>query len=285
MQAAIVLALASVALTALAALLVYRISAQHDALQRKHADILAATNAELEVFATRVSHDILSPLSSTRLAIDSALKAEPDEAIRRKLQRGAGGLDRVTRIARALFDFARAGARPGPGERGDVRTVVNEVVDEYRPIADQAGAQPGSVGARARSRRLQRGPPHRRLSNLVRNAITHLTTARKTRRHPGRRRRRSGAHRGPRHGPGPRPRDGSPRLRALRPWPRRRGAGPRPRSRDGQAHRGGARRNGRRRLARRRRLPFLDGASVGFVSRGNVAGGASASRGATLQSR
>ena len=173
MQAAVALALASVALTALAAFLVYRISAQHDALQKRYAADLAATNAELEVFASRVSHDILSPLSSTRLAIDSALKAERDEAIRRKLQRGAGGLERVTRIARALFDFARAGARPGPGECGNVRTVVNEVLDEYRPMADQAGAcLEASVPAHGLVA-CNEGLLTAALSNLVRNAITH----------------------------------------------------------------------------------------------------------------
>jgi signal transduction histidine kinase len=174
MQAAIALALASVALTALAALLVYRISMQHEAIQRRHAEILSATNAELEVFASRVSHDILSPLSSTRLAIESALKADLSEGVRRKLQRGAGGLDRVTRIARALFDFARAGARPDPGERGDVRTVVDEVVDEYLPIADQAGARlEASVPAHGPVA-CNEGLLTAALSNLVRNALTHL---------------------------------------------------------------------------------------------------------------
>src|SRR4029079_8219562 len=92
------------------------LSMQHESLQRRHASMLTAQNAELELFASRVSHDILRPLSSTRLAIDSALKAEKDEGIRRKLQRGTGGLERVTRIAQALLDFARSGARPRPGE-------------------------------------------------------------------------------------------------------------------------------------------------------------------------
>jgi signal transduction histidine kinase len=174
MQAAVALGLASVALTALAALLVYRISAQYDTLQKRHAADLSATNAELEVFASRVSHDILSPLTSTRLAIDSALKAERDEAIRRKLQRGVGGLERVTRIARALFDFARSGAHPGPGERGDVRAVVNEVVDEYRPMAGQAGTNlEASVPAHGLVA-CNEGLLTAALSNLVRNAITHV---------------------------------------------------------------------------------------------------------------
>ncbi len=177
MRAAAALAIASVALTALAALLIYRLSAQHEALQRRHATLLEEANAELEIFASRLSHDILSPLSSTQLAIDAALKDEKNEAIRRKLQRGAGGVERVARIAQALFDFARAGARPGPAEHGDVRAVVDEVVDEYRPLADRTGARlEASVPARA-AVACNEGLLTAALSNLVRNAITHLNGA------------------------------------------------------------------------------------------------------------
>ena len=174
LHVATALAMASVALTALAALLAYRISAQHDALQRRHAALLREANAELELFASRVSHDILSPLASTRLAIDSALRVEGDPAVRRKLERGLGGLERVTRIARALFDFARAGARPGTAEHGDVRAVVDEVVDEYRPLANERGARlDASVPAHGEVA-CNEGLLTAALSNLVRNALTHL---------------------------------------------------------------------------------------------------------------
>jgi len=177
LQAATALALASVALTVIAAMLVYRLSAQHEALQRRHAALLEAANAELETFASRLSHDILSPLASTRLAIDAALKAESDEAIRRKLLRGANGLERVTRISQALYDFARSGARPGPGERGDVRAVVDDVVDEYRPLADQAGARLEASVPASGSVACNPGLLTAALSNLVKNAITHLDGA------------------------------------------------------------------------------------------------------------
>jgi signal transduction histidine kinase len=174
LQVASGLAAVSVALTALAAFLVYRLTAEHDALQREHTTLLAEANAELSIFASRVSHDILSPLSSTRLAIDAALKEESNDAIRRKLERGAGGLKRVTRIAQALFDFARSGARPDPGERGDIRTVVADVVDEYRPLAHQAGARlEASVPARDPVA-CNEGLLTAALSNLVRNAITYV---------------------------------------------------------------------------------------------------------------
>jgi signal transduction histidine kinase len=173
-QAAIALAAASVALAVSAALIAYRMTAQHEALQRQHATLLADANAELEIFASRVSHDILSPLASTRLAIDAAMKGNCDEGTRRKLGRGVAGLERVTRIARSLFDFARAGARPADGERGDVGTVVREVVEEYAPLADKSGAQlkasaedPGMVAC-------NEGLLTAALSNLVRNAISHL---------------------------------------------------------------------------------------------------------------
>jgi signal transduction histidine kinase len=173
-QAAIALASASVALTALAALLAYRVSAQHDALQQRNAALLREANAELEIFASRVAHDILSPLSSTRLAIEAVLRSAGDEATRRKLQRGVGGLDRVTRIARGLFNFARAGARPATDERSDVRAVVDEVVDEYRPFASETGAHLEASVPLQSVVACNEGLLTAALSNLVRNAIIHL---------------------------------------------------------------------------------------------------------------
>src|SRR5262249_36960895 len=77
----------------------------------------------------------------------------------------------------ALFDFARAGARPNPDERGDVEAVVNGVVEEYRPLADGAGARlEASVPAHGPVA-CNEGLLTAALSNLVRNAITHIDGA------------------------------------------------------------------------------------------------------------
>jgi signal transduction histidine kinase len=176
-QAAFVLALASVLLTALVAWLVYRLASQHDDLQRRHAAVLEETNAELQAFGSRLSHDILSPLASTQLALDAALGIERDEAVRRVLRRGASALERVSRIARALFEFAQAGAHPTPGERGDVRAVVGEVLEEYRPAADEKGATLGASLPAEEAVACNEGLLTAALSNLVRNAITHIDGA------------------------------------------------------------------------------------------------------------
>jgi signal transduction histidine kinase len=177
LQAAIVLAIASVGLTALVALLVYRLGARHDALQRRHAALLEEANAELELFASRLSHDIMSPLASTRLAIDAALAARGEEAVQRSLKRGAGSLDRVSRIARALFEFAQAGARPRPSESGDVRAVVNEVLDEYRPLAEESGTALEAALSGSGAVACDEGLLTAALSNLVRNALSHMNGA------------------------------------------------------------------------------------------------------------
>jgi signal transduction histidine kinase len=177
-EAAFVLALASVLLTALVAWLVYRLADQHDDLQRRHAAVLEEANAELQAFASRLSHDILSPLASTQLALDAALGTERDEGMRRLLRRGASALERVSRIARALFEFAQAAAHPTPGERGDVRAVVDEVLDEYRPMADAKGTTLAASLPSDGSVACNEGLLTAALSNLVRNAITHMGGAR-----------------------------------------------------------------------------------------------------------
>jgi signal transduction histidine kinase len=174
MRAATALALGAAAVTVLVALLVYSLITQHDALQREHASLLQEANAELEIFASRMSHDIMSPLSSTALAIDSVLKHERDEGSRRMLHRGQRGLERATRITRALLEFARSGARPSPTEGADVRAVVSGVVDELRALAEETGARleasvPGELSVACSEGLLSSA-----VGNLVRNAITYL---------------------------------------------------------------------------------------------------------------
>ena len=177
LRAAAALTAVSVALTALVAFLVYRLAAQHDALQREHANMLREANAELEIFASRLSHDIVSPLASTRLAIDWALRAEDDETIQRTLRRGSQGLERATRIAHGLLVLAGAGARPSSTERGNVRSVADEVVDEFRALAEKTGARleasvPDHVAVACDAGLLTAA-----LSNLVRNALSYLNGA------------------------------------------------------------------------------------------------------------
>jgi len=177
LRAATVLDVASVALTAIVALLVYQLIEQREALQRQRTSLLQAMNAELEVFASRLSHDIVSPLASTRLSIDSVLKGEQDEPTRQVLRRGLKGLDRATRLAHALLDFARAGARPARDERADVRAVVNGVVDELRPMADEAGARLEVSSPERVAVACNEGLLTSAVANLVRNAINYLDGA------------------------------------------------------------------------------------------------------------
>jgi signal transduction histidine kinase len=177
LEAAVVLSIASVAFTAMVALLVLRLITQHDDLQRRHAALLEETNAELETFASRLAHDVLSPLASTRLALDAALNGEREEGMQRVLQRGANALTRVTRLVRALFEFARAGARPSSGESGDVQAVVNGVLEELRPVADETGTALGASLPAPRLVACNEGLLTAALSNLVRNALTHMDGA------------------------------------------------------------------------------------------------------------
>ncbi|HMC32810.1 MAG TPA: HAMP domain-containing sensor histidine kinase, partial [Myxococcales bacterium] len=104
--------------------------ANHDLTQRKA--------AELEQFASRVAHDILSPLSAVSMALGLVERspAQSGEA----LQRAQSSLSRVRRIVDGLLEFARAGARPEVGARADLRVVAAGLLDELGPFAAQRHA-------------------------------------------------------------------------------------------------------------------------------------------------
>ena len=142
--------------------------------QESHA--LAQRKAEeLEQFAGRVAHDILSPLSAVNLAIAVA-ERNPTEG-REAFSRARSSLSRVRGIVDGLLEFARAGARPELGARAEVRSVIAGLAEELRPFATQRHAELGFDDVPDVAVACSPGVLLSLLSNLLRNGIKYLGSA------------------------------------------------------------------------------------------------------------
>lgn len=164
------------ALAMVAALLVLRVVRQVHAVQAEHQRLVERKAEELEQFAGRVAHDVLSPLSAVGLALAVAGRLAP--AANEALSRGSSALQRVRGIVDGLLEFARAGARPQPGARAQVAEAVAGLREELLPFAAE----------RAAELHLEPPPPDcwvpcspgvllSLLGNLLRNAIKYLGEA------------------------------------------------------------------------------------------------------------
>jgi signal transduction histidine kinase len=129
-----------------------------------------ARASELEIFAGRIAHDILSPLTAVSLSIGMA-ERRSDPAVGEILRYGRTALTNVTRISAELLRFARAGARPDRDASCELKPVLDELLAELRP---QAAAQAIDLRAAEVPATRLRCPPEVLaiiLQNLVRNAI------------------------------------------------------------------------------------------------------------------
>ena len=163
-------------LAMVAAWLVQRVVSQVHAVQEEHRRLIERKAEELEQFAGRVAHDVLSPLSAVGLAMAVAGRLAPEA--HDALSRGGSALQRVRGIVDGLLEFARAGARPQPGARAEVAEVVAGLSEELLPFAAE----------RAAELHLEPPPPDcwvpcssgvllSLLGNLLRNAIKYLGEA------------------------------------------------------------------------------------------------------------
>jgi signal transduction histidine kinase len=138
------------------------------------AEIAKARMADLEDFAGRVAHDIRSPLASVALAIDLA-KRRPDEPrAQTALERAARTMQRVSTLVDGLLVFAKAGAHPVEGGEADVRTVVVDVVEATRPVAEERGTSVELDDVTPTVVACGPGVLTSMLSNLVDNAIKYI---------------------------------------------------------------------------------------------------------------
>jgi signal transduction histidine kinase len=124
----------SAVLAAIAAALAVRAVRQVLRLQEQNRQLMERKADELEQFAGRVAHDVLSPLSSVSLALALARKTG-GPAAENATTRGMSSVMRVRSVVDALLDFARAGATPEPGVRASVPQALAGLEDEVRPPA------------------------------------------------------------------------------------------------------------------------------------------------------
>jgi signal transduction histidine kinase len=163
----ILLGVVDLALAIFATLMAARIiRARHDLQERRI--------AELELFASRVAHDLLSPLSSVGMALQVTEQRSQDHTVRRLVGLGRSSLGRVRSIIDGLLDFARAGAAPVPGEHAAVDQVLGGVLDELRQQAEECDVELASGPLPSVEIGCSPAVLIVLLSNLVRNAIKHM---------------------------------------------------------------------------------------------------------------
>jgi signal transduction histidine kinase len=131
--AAAVLDTITVALTIAVAIWLWSVFRAFSRLQAEHAKLVEQRAQELEVFGSRVAHDLMSPLSSLTFCL-SAFKpaAAGDPKLEDAMRRARQCVVRARTLVDGLFDFARSGGAPAPDGRADVADVVHQVVEEVR---------------------------------------------------------------------------------------------------------------------------------------------------------
>jgi signal transduction histidine kinase len=138
---------------------------------------------ELEIFASRVSHDIRGPLTPALVALEWIERDVPLEgAKRRAVERGTRALHSVESIVDALLAFARSGARPPEGAQTDLREGVEAALSDAGPLAHSKGVElavegePPPVAVAC-----ARGVLASILGNLLRNAVKYIEGGRERR--------------------------------------------------------------------------------------------------------
>lgn len=137
----ITLDLLAMALVIVAATLSLRAVRANTRLLEAHRDLEQQRADELEQFASRVAHDLVSPLGAVSLSLEVASRAGDGERRAQALARAENGVRQVHRIVQALLAFARSGARPEPGARAELRAVVDDVILNFRAPASDRGVE------------------------------------------------------------------------------------------------------------------------------------------------
>jgi signal transduction histidine kinase len=102
-------------LTVLTVIVFLVVAATAARLIRRHVLMEQVRISELELFASRVAHDIRGPLGPVLFALQPTSASQLDDATSRSIARGSRAAHRIVDIVDGLYEFAMAGARPTVG--------------------------------------------------------------------------------------------------------------------------------------------------------------------------
>lgn len=157
------------------AVMLRRMIRDHAELVERHRELEGVRAFELEQFAGRVAHDILSPLGAVSFALQLASQSGLDAAKRGQVvERGTSALRRVKRLVDGLLDFARAGATPDPDARAEIRATLMDVASELQPLADERTIELAIKEDGVCFARCNAGVLTSLVANLARNAIKYI---------------------------------------------------------------------------------------------------------------
>jgi signal transduction histidine kinase len=136
---------------------------------------LQDTNEDLDAFAGRIAHDLKNAIGPILLSSNMLRRhaTEPDR-VRYFAQRIEKGSGRLTQIVDSLLAFSRAARGVAADEAVEVRSALDNVLEEVRPLAARLGATIVVEQVPDVKVRCDAGLLHVVLANIVNNAVKYL---------------------------------------------------------------------------------------------------------------
>lgn len=140
-RVALALSIVCMFITVAGALALHRAMRATDDLAERHRRVVEERASELEEFAGRIAHDILSPLGTVTMALQLSERPGTEERRAAVIERGTRAVDRIKRLVDGLLGFARAGAKPEPGAHAEVAKTIGDLDTDLQSAAREAGVE------------------------------------------------------------------------------------------------------------------------------------------------
>ncbi|MFJ5546409.1 ATP-binding protein [Streptomyces sp. NPDC093225] len=129
--------------------------------------------ASQRIFVADASHQLRTPLTALRLALDNIADGVDDEFVREDVELATAEVVRMSRLVSGLLVLARAEAKVAAAEPVPLVDIVEERLALWRPAAEERGVSVAFVAAAEGRPSVLAGPGHLEqvLDNVLSNAL------------------------------------------------------------------------------------------------------------------